>query len=243
MDGVCELSFAAFFEERIMAYAYYPGCSLKGSAKRLDRGIKKLFSTVGLVLKEIPDWYCCGAIEYGNAHEIKSMSRRNLQKASVISSTIVAPCPLCAKNLKESNENGEFYIYHPLDILDSNFLLSMSAKRDLKGRVFTPYYGCLLLRPKETAIKDKEVMERVIISYGGEIAGTEVKDRCCGGNKFFVNKELAFRLSNIILQKSRGTIVVFCPLCHMVLNTFSEDRRVVYFTDLILYVLGESRRL
>ncbi|MCX7857127.1 MAG: heterodisulfide reductase-related iron-sulfur binding cluster [Deltaproteobacteria bacterium] len=226
-----------------MVYAYYPGCSLKGSAKKLDVGIRKVFGVLGMHLEEIPDWNCCGAVEYGDASEIRSMSRKNLFKALKVSTRIIAPCPLCSKNLKESDGSGEFSILHPLDVLSLDFLMSIPAKKDLKGYVITPYYGCLLLRPKETAIKDKEIMEKVILSFGGQVAGEEIKDKCCGGNKFFVDKEIVYKLSKIVLKKSSPFIVVFCPLCHMVLKTFSEGQKVLYFTDLILYILGEKKEL
>jgi heterodisulfide reductase subunit B len=86
-------------------------------------------------------------------------------------------------------------------------------------------------------------MEDTISRFGGEIAGEKVKDRCCGGNQIFINKFATEKLSRLILEKSKGTMVVFCPLCHMALKTFSGDRRVIYFTDLLLYIMGEKNTL
>ena len=63
------------------------------------------------------------------------------------------------KNMKEADEEEAFSIFHPLDLFDESFLSSMKKVRDLKGRVFTPYYGCILLRPRETAIRNKTIME------------------------------------------------------------------------------------
>ncbi len=37
-----------------MEYGYYPGCSLTGSAHKLDKGIRKVFAKAGHTLKEIP---------------------------------------------------------------------------------------------------------------------------------------------------------------------------------------------
>jgi len=117
------------------------------------------------------------------------------------------------------------------------------VERDLKGKVFTPYYGCVLLRPPETAIRNRYVMEEVITSFGGEVAGERIRDRCCGGGQFFANKRATERLSRLILGEAKGTIVLFCPLCHMALKTFSEGRRIVYFTEVLLYLTGEKRAL
>jgi heterodisulfide reductase subunit B2 len=226
-----------------MIYGYYPGCSLTGSARKLDKGVKRVFGKQGHVFEEIPDWNCCGALEYGDRTELAGLSRNNLEKARGLFDRIVAPCPACYKNLKEADEDKEFSVTHPLDLFDETFLASLNQARDLKGLVFTPYYGCILLRPRETAITNTNLMEHVISRFGGEIEGEKVKDRCCGGNQIFINKSVAEKLSTLILEKSRGTVVVFCPVCHMALKTFSGARKVIYFTDLLLYIMGENRAL
>jgi heterodisulfide reductase subunit B len=226
-----------------MNYGYYPGCSLTGSACKLDKGLRKVFGKQGHSLEEIPDWNCCGAFEYGNRKELMGFSKKNLEKASGIFREIVAPCPACYKNLREADEQKKFAIFHPLDLMDDAFLASIKPVRDLKGEIFTPYYGCILLRPRETAIQRNTVMEEVIIRYGGDVAGEKVKDRCCGGNQIFINKFATEKLSKLILEKSQGTLVVFCTLCHMAMKTFSGSRKVIYFTDLLLYIMGENQTL
>lgn len=226
-----------------MKYAYYPGCSLKGSAKALDDGLKKVFSKAGIDLTEIPDWNCCGAQEFGDVRDLRSLSNKVFQKAERISKEIISPCPLCMKNLKESLDNSELKVLHPLDLLDSELLGSIKIKRDLRNLRFTPYYGCMLLRPKETRIKNVQAMEDIIGFFGGTIYGSEVRDLCCGGNRFFVDKDLAHGLTRKILDRSCERIVVFCPLCHMILGTFSGEKKVLYLTDVLLYVLGERERI
>jgi len=32
-------------------------------------------------------------------------------------------------------------------------------------------------------------------------------------------------------------------LCHMAMKTFSGERKVVYYTDLLLYIMGENSTL
>lgn len=226
-----------------MEYGYYPGCSLTGSARRLDKGVRRVFQKQGHILTEIPDWNCCGAFEYGDRKELTGFSKKNLQKAHGLFRDIVTPCPACYKNLKEADEDRSFAIHHPLDLMDEAFLGSMKQARDLRGLVFTPYYGCILLRPQETAIRNKTVMEDVISRFGGEIEGQKVKDRCCGGNQIFINKFVTEKLSRLLFEKSEGTMVVFCPLCHMALKTFSGERKVIYFTDLLLYIMGDNNAL
>ncbi len=226
-----------------MEYGYYPGCSLTGSARRLDRDVRAIFRKMGHTLKEIPDWNCCGALEYGDRKELVALSAENLKKAEGVCRDIVAPCPACMRNLKEANGDNRFSVLSPLDLFDDEAMASLKVERDLKGKVFTPYYGCVLLRPPETAIRNRYVMEEVITSFGGEVAGERIRDRCCGGGQFFANKRATERLSRLILGEAKGTIVLFCPLCHMALKTFSEGRRIVYFTEVLLYLTGEKRAL
>ncbi|MCX7966555.1 MAG: heterodisulfide reductase-related iron-sulfur binding cluster [Syntrophorhabdaceae bacterium] len=225
-----------------MVYSYYPGCSLTGSAKRLDVATRKILTGLGYTLKEIPEWNCCGAVEYGNKEELLKLSGENLKKAEGLSKHVIAPCPACYRNLKESDHQGIFHIYNPLDLFDISKIKDMGIKRDLKNMLFTPYYGCVLLRPKETAIKNKNIMEEIITGFGGEIDGEKIRDRCCGGNLFFSNKEMTEKCVGLIASRSKGIFVVYCPLCHMALNTFSE-RKVVYITDIILYILGERKTI
>lgn len=226
-----------------MDFAYYPGCSLTGSAKRLDNGVRKIFSLLGHSLFEIPEWNCCGAFEYGNRKDIIRLSGENLKKAKAISREIIAPCPACSRNLKEANEDDSFKVYNPIELFTKEFLTGIPFKRDLKGQVFTPYYGCVLLRPKETAIPDNHVMEGFVEALGGSVAGKKIKDKCCGGSQFFINKSTTEKLTRRILKDSKGIILVFCPLCHMALTTFSENEKIIYFTDLLLYVAGETSTL
>jgi heterodisulfide reductase subunit B len=226
-----------------MEYAYYPGCSLKGSAKKLDQGVRAVFKKMGHALTEIPDWNCCGAVEYGDRKELTGLSHQNLRKAQRAGKKIIAPCPACYRNLKEADNDNAFTILNPLELFDREMLSSVDMRRNLRGKVFTPYYGCILLRPKETAIRNRNVMEEVITYFGGEIDGEKIRDRCCGGGQIFVNIGATEKLSKLIVGRSKGTFVVFCPLCQMALKTFSGPRKVIYLTDLLLYVMGENNAL
>jgi len=227
-----------------MEYGYYPGCSLTGSARRLDRDVRTIFRRMGHTLKEIPDWNCCGALEYGNRKELVALSTENLKKAEGLCKEIVAPCPACHRNLREANgDSSRFRVLHPLDLFDRETIASLKVTRDLKGQVFTPYYGCVLLRPEETAIRNKDAMEELITYFGGEIAGERIRDRCCGGGQFFANKRATERLSGQIVEQAKGTIVLFCPLCQMALKTFSKGSRIIYLTELVLYLMGEKKTL
>ncbi|MBM3713590.1 MAG: hypothetical protein FJW56_09190, partial [Actinobacteria bacterium] len=60
--------------------AYYPGCSLNSTAVDLNVSVRKLFDVIGVTLKEIEDWNCCGTTPAGNvSQEMPNLlSARNL---------------------------------------------------------------------------------------------------------------------------------------------------------------------
>ncbi len=96
-----------------MRYAYYPGCSLKGTGKAYEKSTLALFSALGVELVEIPDWNCCGATSYMAVDEMAAevLSFRNLVLAQKMGlKKIVAPCSACYLNLLKSRktflENG-----------------------------------------------------------------------------------------------------------------------------------------
>ncbi|MDD9301683.1 MAG: CoB--CoM heterodisulfide reductase iron-sulfur subunit B family protein [Desulfobacter sp.] len=92
------------------SYLYYPGCSLKGTAKEYDISVTALMTSLGADLLEIDDWTCCGATA---AQAVDSgiglaLGARNLALAEKNSRPdpekepldILVPCSACYLNLK-----------------------------------------------------------------------------------------------------------------------------------------------
>lgn len=97
-----------------MKYAYYPGCSLKGTGKAYEKSFLALFDALEIELQEIPDWNCCGATTYMAIDDMAALalSLRNLALAQQMGlNKIVAPCSACYLNLLKSRitllEDGE----------------------------------------------------------------------------------------------------------------------------------------
>ena len=63
-----------------MRYLYFPGCSLKGTGKAYEESLLAVFRALGVELREIEDWNCCGATAYMSVDEAKSyaLAGRNL---------------------------------------------------------------------------------------------------------------------------------------------------------------------
>ncbi|MEO0141011.1 MAG: CoB--CoM heterodisulfide reductase iron-sulfur subunit B family protein [candidate division WOR-3 bacterium] len=88
-----------------LRYAYYPGCSLKGSGRHYESSLLSVFRSLGIELEEIPDWNCCGATAYMSIDETAAfgMVARNLALARKMGyKEIVAPCAACYLGLKKA---------------------------------------------------------------------------------------------------------------------------------------------
>lgn len=164
-----------------MDIAYYPGCTLQASAALYDLQTRKVFEVLGIDLKEIEDWNCCGATSAGKINDFLAvaMPARNLGIAeSTGLSEMVIPCSACYSrtlvaqqhlendpDLKaEINEElsekvrGTIKVSSILEVLlttvDSG-VLAEKVSRELVGLEPVCYYGCILTRfPIDVAVPD-----------------------------------------------------------------------------------------
>jgi heterodisulfide reductase subunit B len=89
-------------------YLFYPGCSVEASARAYYDSLKAVCPVLGLNLKEIEDWNCCGATEYVGISltPAYALIARNLALAANDSSEsrdLVTPCSACYLNLAKAD--------------------------------------------------------------------------------------------------------------------------------------------
>lgn len=165
-------------------YAYYPGCSLESLAEGYNLSTLEVARALGLDLKEIQDWNCCGSTAYFPVDELLAYTlvARNLALAEKEgASDFVAPCSACYKNAYFTNAylnkdpdlaehinyaleaddlhvNGTMKVRHLIEVILEDVGLEEVRKKvthPLKDLHVAPYYGCQLLRPR----KDHENVE------------------------------------------------------------------------------------
>ena len=155
-----------------MQIAYYPGCSLHASSELYDTQCRKVLNQLGIELKEIEDWNCCGATSAGKTDDFLAIAlpARNLGIADASGlSEMLIPCSSCYNRtlvsqriLSEDSElknrinselskkvEGKIRISSILDILVSKVNSGEIAEkliRRLEGLKPACYYGCLLTR-------------------------------------------------------------------------------------------------
>jgi len=145
---------------------------LKSSSAIYDVQNQRVFEALGIHLKEIPDWNCCGATSAGKVDDFLAiaMPARNLGIAEATglgemiipcsacySRTLVAQCQL-EKNpeLKETINaelskkiSGKIKISSILEVLLSaveSGMVAQQAQKKLKGLKPACYYGCMQTR-------------------------------------------------------------------------------------------------
>lgn len=162
-----------------MKYAYFPGCSLKGTGKAYEESLVPVMKHLGVELQELDDWNCCGATAYMAVDEGKACAAaaRNLaiaEKAGL--GQVLAPCSACYLVLNKAQHylqdypalrqtvtnalgsvglkcSGHIPVRHPLDILTNDVgldAIKQKVTRPLKGLKVAPYYGCQIVRPYAT---------------------------------------------------------------------------------------------
>jgi heterodisulfide reductase subunit B len=90
-------------------YILYPGCSMETGARAYYDSLKAISKPIGLNLKEIDDWNCCGATEYFGISKTPAYAliARNLalaaEQAANGTRKVVAPCSACYLNLAKAD--------------------------------------------------------------------------------------------------------------------------------------------
>ena len=158
-------------------YFLYSGCSLEASGVHYLISLEAVAKPLGINLKEIPDWNCCGAsIAYvgGNELSVEVLAARNLAIAEANGGLdIVAPCSSCyivlnkvnhklqekPALLAEVNEilaegglkySGKIKVRHLLDVLFHDAgpeKIKSLVKKPLTGVKVGGYVGCQTVRP------------------------------------------------------------------------------------------------
>jgi len=164
---------------------YYPGCTLKSTAKNFEDTAKLIAGKFDIEFEELAKWICCGAV-YGlsndNVMHKVAPGRNILRVKKAGGKRMVVLCSMCYNTLKRANlyvrknkdkldvinaimylENatydGSVKVQHFLEILKDEVgynTIKKEVKKPLKGLTVAAYYGCLLLRPEEVAIDNVE---------------------------------------------------------------------------------------
>ena len=225
-----------------MEVSYYPGCSLEGTAIEYGRSTEAVCKTLGVALKELEDWSCCGASSAHVTNDYLSIAlpAKDLEQAEKAGLDLVIPCAACYQRVKVAEKElsgdhriegiayqckGNIKIKHLADFIWDSVgekQIVSKVKKPLKGLKPVCYYGCLTTRPpKITDAEDSEdpqSMDSIMKSLGADVKNWSYKTDCCGGSLQFtrldIAKKLMERLLDMVQEAGADCIVVGCPMCH-----------------------------
>ena len=214
-----------------MEYAYFPGCSQEGMAKEYGSSIEAVAEKLGIELKEIEDWVCCGATPgHATSHTLGlALPAQTLTKVED-GKTVVTGCAACYSNFKrtahelnsdpatkkkieevvEAKLPENIHVKHFLEVLIGDFgieKIKEKAEKSLNGLKVACYYGCLLTRPpKITNFDDKEkpvFMDNLVNALGGEAIKWNHKTECCGASLVMPRVDVVVQLVDKILDDAQ----------------------------------------
>ena len=215
-----------------MIVSYYPGCTLKTHARELDRCARGVAEVLGVELREIPEWQCCGGCYTSANDEIatKLASVRALKAAQKEGGVLVTVCSACYNVLKrvendvrtdaafretvnrymapEEPYEGGVKVLHFAELLREIGLdkIREKAVRPLTGRKVAAYYGCLLLRPsKVLAFDDPEnpsLLENILRAIGAEPVIWPARNECGGAYLSLEDPTVPEKRSRAILESA-----------------------------------------
>ena len=215
-----------------MTFSYYPGCSLHGTSKEYDASTLAVCEALGIELRELPDWVCCGASSGHSLDEILNIGlpAHTLKLAEQQGLDVAVPCAACYNRLKVAEhaiKEKESVREKMADLLEHDFQGSVAVLnllelfRDrigleaIKARVTKPltglkvvcYYGCLLVRPAEvTCFDDPDhpvSMDAILKTAGAGVLNWSYKTECCGGSLSLTRDDIVYSLVDGIVEMAR----------------------------------------
>jgi heterodisulfide reductase subunit B len=213
-------------------YAYFPGCSLEKMAHSYHLSAMETTRALGVELKELEDWNCCGATAYFHVDELLAytLSARNIAMAEKEKLSLVAPCSGCYKNMYFAREqlkhdpdlaehinsalaednlqfSGTATVRHLIEIFVQDVGLSeIKAKvtYPLSGLRVAPYYGCQILRPRKAKedVEQPRFFEDLLATLGAVPVPYPLRLTCCSGALIITNREAALSMVRNLLDSA-----------------------------------------
>ncbi len=216
-----------------MKYAYFPGCSLRSTAREYDASFRAVCDKLGIELYEPKKWICCGS-SFGHAFSKLLMISLPLQNLKLVEmmdlEEVVVPCASCFSRFKSAQSEVksspdllekvkkiigkeltvDINVCHPLEIFSRTGILNETPKfikRDISGLKVACYYGCLLTRPPKVMQFDEceypQSMDKILQAFGIETIDWAYKTECCGAAFSLTRSDIVRKLSFEILKEAK----------------------------------------
>jgi len=216
-------------------YSYFPGCSAESTGLGLGMSTHAIAAPLGIELKEIEDWNCCGSTPYGSLDEESAIvvAARNLALAEKAGLDIITPCSSCHVTLEKANEylkehpaalakvnkalaaanlnyKGSLRVRHVVDVLVNDVtpeFIAGKVTNKLEGLKAAPYYGCQLVRP-QLGLDNTELpvtLDKLVTCTGTAAVDFPLKAKCCGGSLMLSEEAKVLGLTHKLLESAAAS--------------------------------------
>ena len=214
-------------------YSYYPGCTSHSTATEYIEASLEVLTALGIGIKELPDWCCCGA---ASAHTISTtlalgLSAFNIGEAQKEKADLLIPCAGCYNSLAKADHTlrtdpeerakleeilgfsytGEIKMLSIIDLLAQEKLrpaIAESVKKPLSGLKVVCYYGCLIVRPGDItgadSVENPMRLDRMMTDLGADVIDWPCKVDCCGADLGMSHGKKTKELVNKIVDYAVG---------------------------------------
>ncbi|MFC2041623.1 CoB--CoM heterodisulfide reductase iron-sulfur subunit B family protein [Chloroflexota bacterium] len=231
--------------------SFFPGCSLDGTGKEYGESTEAICKTLGIKLRELDDWNCCGSSSAHVTSDLLAVAlpARNLEIADKAGLDLVVPCAACYQRLKYAEKEllagkdikgisrqyeGNFHIKHIVDFMWEDIgekAINAKIRKTLKGLRLVCYYGCLTVRPPKITdarnTEDPRAMDGVMEILGADARNWSYKTDCCGGNLILTRPDIARtliqKLVDMAEEAGADCIVTGCPMCFSNLDSRQKE--------------------
>lgn len=214
-------------------YAFFPGCVLTQAAKESKMALEAVAPRLGIKLKEIPGWSCCGASQAQDVDPVATLvaNARNLALAEKMNLPVLTSCSTCLLMLRRAKAEldggkkdrintflaaGNMHYAGTSEVTSLLWVLAQNAQV-LKSKVVRPlanikvaaFYGCHSVRPAhalgfESAVNPTS-FETVVAALGGQTVPFAKRLDCCGFHAVYPAEKSVMRMTGQIVDSAAAS--------------------------------------
>ena len=214
-------------------FAFFPGCVLTQAAKESKMALEAVAPRLGIKLKEIPGWSCCGASQAQDVDPVATLvaNARNLALAEKMNLPVLTSCSTCLLMLRRAKAEldggkkdrintflakGNMHYAGTSEVTSLLWVLAQNAQM-LKSKVVRPlanhkvaaFYGCHSLRPEhalgfESAVNPTS-FETVVAALGGQTVPFAKRLDCCGFHAVYPAEKSVMRMTGQIVDSAAAS--------------------------------------
>lgn len=213
----------------MMRFAYYPGCSAKGSTREADAATRWLARSLEIDLVELVDAGCCGSCEIKAVNPTLHLmlNTRILALAEAQRLEILTICDTCQANLVQTSRRldadaetraivfeklsragvrceNKPRTRHLVKILADEFgapRLEQHVVRPLRGLKVAAFSCCHTFRGAGSDPANRPLVDEMVSLSGATALSLRSDGDCCGFHILMVNEALAERAAGKFLGK------------------------------------------